>query len=163
MRILKFMWLPLLIPIAAVIGRGVTHAQEPRQQQTLNNLRTALHEEAFTYVKYELFAQYARKAQRTNVADVFGRTADAERFQHLAEEAEQAGLIGDDVDNLRDAIAAETYSADVMYKQFADEARRAGDAEAANLFEQIQRYETAHLYAFKAVLAELERPRTSPR
>ena len=161
MTTIKSMWLPMLISIAALGGLDVTGAQGHLHDQTLNNLRTALREEAFTYVKYQLFAQHARDARRTEVAEVFARTADAERFQHLKEEAEQAGLVGDEVENLRDAISGETTAVEVMYKQFAEQARSGGDAEAAILFEQMQRYELAHLYTFKAVLGQLERARTS--
>ena len=163
MRATKSIWLPRLVSIAALVGLGLAQPQSHLHEQTLNNLRAALHEEAFAYVKYQLFAQHARDARRTDVADLFARTADAERFQHLAEEAEQAGLIGDEANNLRDAINGETYAVEVMYTQYADEARNAGDAEAVTLFEQMRRYELAHLYAFKAALAQLERTRTSSR
>ena len=55
MTTIKSLWLPLLISIAALGGLDVTGAQGHLHDQTLNNLRTALREEAFTYVKYQLF------------------------------------------------------------------------------------------------------------
>jgi rubrerythrin len=143
------------------VGPGSVQTQVQLHHTTQNNLRTALHEEAFTYVKYLLFAKHARDARHPDVAQLFERTADAERFQHLAEHAEQLGLIGDDANNLRDAIKDETYDVETMYKQFADEARLAGDVEVADQFDQVRRYELAHLYAFKAALAQLERTGTS--
>jgi hypothetical protein len=43
------------------------------------------------------------------------------------------------------------------YKRFAEEARVAGDVEVADQFDLVRRYELAHMYAFKAALAQLER------
>ena len=50
--------------------------------------------EAFAYVKYMVFAEHARKNCDPELADLFEKTAHVERFEHLAEEAELAGLIG---------------------------------------------------------------------
>ena len=69
---------------------------------------------------------YAKEAQRngnTELASLFAQAAKTERFQHFAEEAELAGLVGDNPDNLKDAIEGESYEVDTMYRKFAEQAK----------------------------------------
>src|SRR5690242_9480201 len=54
-------------------------------------------------------------------AKTFETAAHIERFQHFAEEAELAGLVGSDADNLRDAIKGESYEVETMYRQFSEQ------------------------------------------
>ena len=56
-------------------------------QKTMYDLSTAMHGEAFAYVKYLLYAEHARKNGNNELADLFERTANTERFEHFAEEA----------------------------------------------------------------------------
>ena len=86
-------------------------------QRTQKNLVTAMHGEAFAFVKYMLFAEHARKNGHPELADLFEKTAHVERFEHLAEEAELAGLVGSDADNLADAIEGESYEVETMYQR----------------------------------------------
>lgn len=126
--------------------------------QTKNNLLTAMHSEAFAYVKYMLFAERARKNGRADLADLFESTAHVERFEHFAEEAELAGLVGSDEDNLRDAVAGESYEVDTMYGEFAQQARTAGDQAVADRFGEIRRDERGHRDLYKAAAAHLSKP-----
>jgi rubrerythrin len=126
--------------------------------QTKDNLLTAMHGEAFAYVKYMLFAERARKNGRADLAELFESTAKVERFEHFAEEAQLAGLVGSDEDNLRDAIAGESYEVDTMYGQFAQQARTAGDQAVADRFSEIRRDERGHRDAYTAAAANLSRP-----
>ncbi len=123
---------------------------------TLENLSTAMHGEAFAYVKYSLYAEHARKGGNKELADLFDRTARTERLEHFAEEAQLAELVRSDGDNLKDAIKGESYEIDTMYLDFAQRARLAGDTAAADRFEEIRRDEMSHRDAFKAALAKLE-------
>lgn len=102
------------------------------QAEILNNLLTAMHGEAFAYVKYKLFAEHARKNGRTELAELFERTANLERFGHFMEEAELYGLIGSDAANLRNAIQGESYEVETKYGQFAEQAVAVGDQAAAD-------------------------------
>ncbi len=126
--------------------------------QTKNNLLAAMHGEAFAYVKYMLFAERARKNGRAYLADLFESTAKVERFEHFAEEAELAGLVGSDEDNLRDAIAGESHQVDVLYGDFAQQARNAGDQAAADRFGEIRRDERGHRDLYKAAADNLSQP-----
>ena len=125
-------------------------------EKTKDNLSTAMHGEAFAYVKYLLYAEHARKSGNLELADLFEKTAKTERFEHFAEEAELAGLVGSDADNLKDAIGGEAYEVDAMYLEFAKNANLAGDAAAAARFEEIRHDEMGHRDAFKIALTNLK-------
>jgi rubrerythrin len=103
-----------------------------------------------------LYAEHARKCGNKGLADLFEKTANTERLEHFAEEAQLAGLVGSDADNLRDAIDGESYEVGTMYLEFAEKAKIAGDAAAAARFEEIRHDEIGHRDAFKVALAKLE-------
>jgi rubrerythrin len=147
-----------LVAVAAVffmIGRS-TAQNSALHQQTLDNLSTAMHGEAFAYAKYSLFAQHARQSGDRQLARLFAQTARVERFQHFAEEAQLAGLVGSDADNLKDAIKGESYEIDTMYLNFAKEAAAVGDKAAADRFEEIRHDEMTHRDAYEAALKTIE-------
>lgn len=123
--------------------------------QTKANLLTALHGEAFAYAKYMLYAEHARQQGRNDLADLFEATARTELFEHFAEEAELAGLVGDDAANLREAIGGEAYEVDTMYRTFAEQAQAAGDNAAASRFTEVRDDETRHRDAFTEALNRL--------
>jgi rubrerythrin len=124
--------------------------------RTRENLLTSLHGEAFAYAKYMLFAEHARQAGRHELAKLFEETARTELSEHFAEEAELAGIVGDDADNVRDAISGESYEFETMYREFAEQARAAGDDAAAERFEEVRRDEVGHRDAFKVALQQID-------
>lgn len=126
------------------------------QAETLNNLLTAMHGEAFAYLKYLLFAEHARKNGQTDLADLFERTANVERFEHFMAEAELYGLVGSDAENLRNAVQGESYEVETMYRQFAEQAATAGDRAAADRFSEVRQDEMGHRDAFEAALQKLK-------
>jgi len=133
--------------------------QSPKRnldQKTIDNFSTAMHGEAFAYVKYLLYAEHARKNGNKELAELFETTAKVERFEHLAEEAELAGLVGSDADNLQDAIKGESYEVEIMYLEFAQMAKIAGNIAAADRFEEIRNDEMGHRDRFKIALAKLK-------
>ncbi len=124
--------------------------------ETRDHLLQALHGEAFAFARYMLFAEAARRNGHPALADLFERTAHTERFEHFAEEAELAGLVGCDEDNLREAIAGERYEVETMYPSFAQQAQLAGEAAAAERFAEIRNDESDHLAAFERALEQLK-------
>ena len=66
-----------------------------------------------------------------------------------------AGIVGDDADNLRAAIEAESYEIEVMYPTFAEHAARATDTSAAETFAEIRRHEIDHLEALREALIDI--------
>ncbi len=168
--------------IASLAGLGVLGAMiyggraqargsvGPRQEsqsllsiQTRRNLNTAMHGEAFAYVKYMLYAEQARKNGHPELAALFESTAKTERFEHFAEEAELAGLVGSDEDNLRDAIAGESYEVKTMYPDFADLASSHEDSDAAERFSEILKDEMNHRDAYQRALEKLQKQSSQPR
>ena len=123
--------------------------------ETHEHLLQAMHGEAFAYARYLLFAEQARRNGRPALADLFERTAHTERFEHFAEEAELAGLVGADEENLRAAIEGEAYEVETMYREFAERARLAGDQAAAERFAEIRQDEVTHLADFRHALEQL--------
>lgn len=153
---------PVLVGVAAsfLIGSATTGKGVPLKKATMNNLSTAMHGEAFAYAKYLLYAEHARQNGDTELANLFESAGKTERFEHFAEEAQLAGLVGSDADNLKDAIKGESYEVETMYRRFAEEAAAAGDKAAADRFEEIRRDEMKHRDAFKTALARIEKKPT---
>lgn len=147
------------IVAATFLTVGLIHAESEKKmnEQTMKNLTTAMHGEGFAYVKYLLFAEHARQNGNTRVADLFESAAKTERFEHFSEEAELAGLVGSDSDNLKDAIEGESYETETMYREFAQQAKQAGDHKAAERFEEIRLDEAKHRDAFRAALRDLKK------
>lgn len=138
------------------IGRITASTSAKLSEKTIFNLSAAMHGEAFAYAKYLLYSQHARQTGDKQLADLFEQTAKVERFQHFAEEAQLAGLVGSDADNLREAIKGESYEVETMYLEFANDATAAGDKSTADLFEEIRHDEMGHREAFKEALKNLE-------
>lgn len=137
-------------------GSSTTDSEKTMNPQTLQNLSTAMHGEAFAYAKYMAFAEHARKTGKPDLANLLENTAKTERFEHFAEEAKLAGLVGSNFENLRDSIKGESYETETMYRRFAEQAAKAGDHAAAQRFEEIRQDEAKHRDAFMAELQNLE-------
>lgn len=143
---------------AAVMTAAVAYSEhhQKRSSNVQKDLETAMKGEAFAYAKYMLFAEQARAHGRAALATLFEDTAKTERLEHFREHAELAGIISSsDTDNLRDAIAGETYETSKMYPEMAARARQAGDGQAAARFNEIGKDESKHRDAFAAALAKL--------
>ncbi len=139
-----------------LIGQITAEKRAQLHGKTAENLSTAMHGEAFAYAKYMLYADHARRKGHNDIADLFERNAKTERFEHFAEEAELAGLVGSDEDNLSDAVKGETWEHDHMYPDFAKEAEEAGDKMAALRFKEISEDEARHRDAFNTALVTLQ-------
>ncbi|NUQ28225.1 MAG: rubrerythrin [Acidobacteriaceae bacterium] len=125
-------------------------------EQTRQNLSTAMHGEAFAYVTYMAYAEHARNSNQGDLAALLEETAKTERFEHFVEEARLAGLFGSNAENLENAINGESYEIETMYRKFAQEAERAGDHEVAQRFEEIRQDEVKHRDAFITALKSVK-------
>lgn len=157
-------WMAAGMAVAGALG-GLAYATAARRNgkaptavsaQARKRLLEAMHGEAFAYLKYSLFAAEARRTGHAKLAALFERTARTERYEHFAEEAKLAGLVGDNEANLRDAIEGEGYEAKTMYPEFAHEAQQAGETQVAERFREVGRDEAKHRDAFAAALRKLE-------
>jgi rubrerythrin len=122
---------------------------------TREDLLSAMHGEAFAYASYMLFADAARRNGGAEIADLFEATARTELLEHFAQQAALVGLVGGDADNLRHAIEGESHEIEVIYPSYAEHARAAGDAAAADRLEEIRRDELDHLEAFREALESI--------
>jgi rubrerythrin len=137
----------------ASIRAGAPQVSSPR---TMRNLRTALRGEALAHAKYTLYADRARETGQPKLATLFDRTAEVERAEHFAEQANLAGLVRDSRTNLRNSIAGETDEGNRMYPQYARQAAAVGDTTAAELFKDTASDELAHARAFNKALSTLD-------
>jgi len=134
-----------------LIGLGISYAAKnpSLSQEAIRDLTTAMHRDAFAYAKYSLYARQARGNGHAELADLFEKTATAERFEHFAKEAQLAGFSGTDLENLREAINNEV-------DELGKHAAAPQDKAVADLFEQIRHDEVKHREAFTAALSRFE-------
>jgi rubrerythrin len=153
----KKSWIPLTVVALTAFMAGLAVARTQQlNQKTMENLHTAMKGEAFAYASYMLYAEQARKTGQPEIAQLFENASKTERFEHFAEEAELAGLVGTNEENLRTAIKGETYESTTMYREFAEQAVSVEDHAAAERFEEIRQDEMKHRAMFEAALQKLE-------
>ncbi len=148
------------VALAFAIGQVVAPSEKRLNEQTMANLSTAMRGESLAYTKYLLYADHARKSGNLKLATLLEQTAKTERFEHFSIEAKLAGVVGSDIDNLKDSVKGENYETTTMYREFAEQAEKAGDHAAAVQFEEIRQDEMKHRDAFSAALAKLEATKT---
>ncbi len=131
--------------------------------KTEENLKAAFAGESQANRRYLYFARQADIEGYPDAASVFKNTADGEtghafgHLEFLAEVGDPAtGLpIGETEDNLKAAVAGETYEYTEMYPGFAKSAREEGHDEIAEWFETLARAEKSHAGKFQATLDTL--------
>ncbi|MFN3217057.1 MAG: rubrerythrin family protein [Acidimicrobiales bacterium] len=124
--------------------------------KTEANLREAFARESQANRRYLYFAQKADIEGYPDIAALFRSVAEGETghaFGHLEWLAEVGDPatgepIGDTADNLRSAIAGETYETTEMYPDFAKTAREEGFEEIAEWLETLARAERSHAGRF---------------
>jgi len=128
---------------------------------TLINLLKAFAGESQARNKYEYFAKVAQKEGFRDIAAHFQRAANNEK-RHAKLELELHNMMknsqafGDTIENLKIAIAGESYENLTMYPDFAAIAKEEGHNEAARLFKAIGKVEVEHENMYKALLERLE-------
>ncbi len=131
--------------------------------KTEENLKAAFAGESQANRRYLFFARQADIEGYPDAAGVFKNTADGEtghafgHLEFLKETGDPAtGLpIGDTAENLKAAVAGETYEYTEMYPGFAKTAREEGHAEIAEWFETLARAEKSHAGKFQATADSL--------
>jgi rubrerythrin len=123
--------------------------------KTEENLKAAFSGESQARNKYTYFAKVAAKQGYHYIAKIFEETAINE-MQHAKDEFKLLNGIGDTKANLKEAIDGENYETITMYPEFAEEAEKEGNTEAANLFRQIAKVEEQHRDRYKKLLEMVE-------
>ena len=131
--------------------------------KTEENLKAAFAGESQANRRYLYFARQADIEGYPETAGVFKNTADGETghaFGHL-EFLEEVGdpatglPIGDTENNLKAAVAGETYEYTEMYPGFSKTARDEGFSEISEWFEILARAEKSHAGKFQSTLDSL--------
>ncbi len=131
--------------------------------QTLDNLKEAFAGESQANRRYLYFAQKADVEGYPDVAALFRSVAEGEtghahgHLEYIAEVGDPATgePIGSSEDNLKAAIAGETYEYTEMYPGFAKTARDEGFEEIAEWLETLARAEKSHAGRFGEGLADI--------
>lgn len=128
------------------------------------NLKEAFAGESQANRRYLYFAQKADVQGFNDISAVFRSTAEGETghaFGHI-QFLEKIGdpvtdhPIGDTLNNLKSAIAGETYEYTEMYPGMARTARDEGFEEIANWFETLAKAEKSHAGRFQKALDSLK-------
>ncbi len=118
---------------------------------TTEDLKTAFAGESQANQKYRAFAEKAEREGFPNIARLFRTTAEAERI-HAAGHLGSMDGIGSTADNLKAAIAGETYEFTEMYPPMFAQAQVEGHKSAARMFNYALTAEAVHAKLYSLAL-----------
>ena len=121
---------------------------------TLENLMAAFAGESQANRKYLAYAKQAEKDGNLNAAKLFRVAAEAETI-HALKHFNAAGKVGTTVDNLKDAVAGETYEYKSMYPGFVNKAEKEANAAAVKSFTNAMKAEMVHAGLYQEALDNL--------
>jgi rubrerythrin len=144
------------LPVFALAAAMSTAAMsgETVSRGTRADLLAAMKDEAFSCLRYKIFAEQAQKNGNTKLAALFEKIAGDELDKHFRKQAELLGTVKSDKENLTAAISDEYLEAAKMYSEMAKKAEEAGDGKAAQHFTAAAADEAEHRKAFRAILAK---------
>jgi rubrerythrin len=142
-----------VLAMAAAISTASIGA-ENISVSTKQDLLAAMKDEAFSHLRYKLFAEQARKNGNAALADLFEKVAAAEFEKHFKEQAQIFGVVKSDKENLSSAISDEYLETVKMYADMAKRAEAAGDSAIAQHFAAAATDEGEHHKAFKSILSK---------
>lgn len=123
--------------------------------KTLKNLMEAFAGESLANRKYLAYAKKAEKEGKLNAAKLFRAASDAETL-HALRHFEVAGKVGSTAENLKDAVAGETYEYKDMYPDFVKEAEAEGNKAALTSFTFAMKAEEVHARLYQEALDNLD-------
>jgi rubrerythrin len=145
-------------------------------KETIKNLVKAFIGESQARNRYTFYAKIAKNEGYEQIAEIFTITADNERehaswlfklinelkkesTENLDEITVEAGApttLGTTIENLKAAIAGESYEYTSMYPEFADVAEKEGYTAIANRLRAIAVAEQHHAERYSKILKEVE-------
>lgn len=123
--------------------------------KTQENLKAAFAGESQANRKYLAFAKAAEKEGKNNLAKLFRAVAEGETV-HALKHFSVLGAVKDSVENLKSAIAGETYEIETMYPEFIETANQEDEKAAVISFTGANKVEQIHQKKFTEALAEVE-------
>jgi rubrerythrin len=123
--------------------------------KTQEDLKAAFAGESQANRRYLAFAKKAESENQPGIAKLFRAAAEGETI-HALNHFRNTGELKDTAENLRAAIAGETYEAEKMYPEFLNEAQAENEKGAELSFGGALKVERIHQGLFKDALAKLE-------
>ncbi|TSD02125.1 MAG: rubrerythrin [Parcubacteria group bacterium Athens0714_25] len=123
--------------------------------KTQENLRAAFAGESQANRKYLAFAKVAEKEGKANLAKLFRAVAEGETV-HALNHLNVLGDVKDSAQNLKAAIAGETYEIEEMYPEFISEAVEEENALAEMSFDKANEVEKKHQEIYSQALEKIE-------
>ena len=130
---------------------------ELKGTQTEKNLLAAFAGESQAYLKYEFFAEKAKKDGYVQIGKLFTETANNERahaemwFQLL-----KGSQIPATVENLKEAAVGENYEWTSMYAEFARQAKEEGFSQISAMFEGVAAIEKMHENRYRKLISNID-------
>jgi len=127
---------------------------------TQENLNAAFAGESQANQKYRAFAKVAEKEGFTNIAKLFRTTAEAERI-HAEGHLKAMDGLNSTTENLKTAIAGETYEFSEMYPPMFEQAEK-DNHKAKKMFKWAMAVEAVHAELYKLALQAAARGEDLP-
>ncbi len=124
-------------------------------EKTQENLMAAFAGESQANRKYLAFAKKAEAEGKVNAAKLFRAAAEAETL-HAMKHFETAGMVGSTLDNLKAAVAGETYEYQDMYPDFLKTAQEEGEKGAVATFTFALKAEEVHARLYQEALESID-------
>jgi rubrerythrin len=121
---------------------------------TADNLKTAFAGESQANRKYLAYAMKAEKEGYPQIAKLFRAAADAETI-HALGHLQNMGGVGSTLDNLKDAVAGETYEFTTMYPPMVAQAEQEGHR-GKTMLKWAEAVEKVHAELYQQALAALQ-------
>ncbi len=157
-----------IVITALVLAVFASAAAVAAPAKTLDNLMAAYNGESNAHAKYLEFAKKADQEGYAGVASLFRAAASAEQV-HLTRHAEVIKKMGGTpkadiklpeikttADNLKVAVAGETYERDKMYPEFIAQAKAEGNRDALRAFNFAVAAEAEHAKLYGEAAANLQ-------
>jgi rubrerythrin len=128
--------------------------EETLMPTTAENLKIAFAGESQANRKYLAYAAKADKEGYPQIAKLFRAAAEAETLHALAH-LQNMGGVGSTLDNLKDAIAGETYEHTTMYPPMVEQAEKEGHR-AKHMLKWANAVEKVHAELYEQALGALQ-------
>lgn len=123
--------------------------------KTQEDLKAAFAGESQANRKYLAFAKVAETEGKKNLAKLFRAVAEGETV-HALKHLRTLGQVKDSVENVKAALAGETFEIEKMYPGFIADAQAEAEKSAENSFFQANEVEKIHQQNFTQALERVE-------
>lgn len=123
--------------------------------QTDENLKIAFADESQTYIEYLAYSQQAIEEGLIGIAQLFREAAGAEEL-HALTHLKTMKVVGETIENLKEAAESEGLEIMSMYPKFIEEAEAEGRPDAAESFKLAFEREKHHRDMFRTALKNMD-------